>query len=101
MTQKTTRTVLSLAVLVGCSRPGSGGPPRVPVTVARASERAVPVEIIATGTAEPLQTVSVQAQVTGILLRVTFHEGDEVAGAPPALATPPAAVHTRHPSPPP
>jgi multidrug efflux system membrane fusion protein len=79
MTQKTTLTVLSLAVLVGCSRPGSGGPPRVPVTVARASERAIPVEIIATGTAEPLQTVSVQAQVTGILLRVTFHEGDEVA----------------------
>jgi membrane fusion protein, multidrug efflux system len=78
MTRTTALTVLSLAVLGGCSRPGAGGTPRVPVTVARASERAVPVEIAVTGTAEPLQTVSVESQVTGLLERVTFHEGDEV-----------------------
>src|SRR5204863_7194469 len=40
---------------------------------------AVPFEIPATGTAEPVQTVSVQAQVTGVLTHVTFHEGDDVA----------------------
>jgi multidrug efflux system membrane fusion protein len=38
----------------------------------------VPLELPATGTVEPLQTVSVQAQVGGILRRVAFKEGDEV-----------------------
>ncbi len=65
--------------LLGCSRTGAGGAPRVPVTVARAEQRPVPYEILGTGVAEPVQTVSVQSQVTGVLARVTFHEGDDVA----------------------
>src|SRR5438132_7923343 len=69
---------LSLVLALGCSRKGAGGVARVPVTVAHAEQRAVPFEIPATGTAEPLQTVSVQAQVTGVLTHVTFHEGDDV-----------------------
>src|SRR5881296_3266178 len=73
-------TVLAAALLAaGCSRKGSGGPPRVPVTIARAEQRPIPFEITATGTVEPLQTASVQAQVTGILTAVAFHEGDDVA----------------------
>src|SRR6266566_3858439 len=68
----------SMVLALGCSRKGAGGPPRVPVTVARAEQRAVPFEIPATGTAEPRQTVSVQSQVTGVLTRVAFREGDEV-----------------------
>jgi multidrug efflux system membrane fusion protein len=48
------------------------------VTVATAERRAVPLELPATGTVEPLQTVSVQAQVGGIIRRVAFKEGDEV-----------------------
>src|SRR5690349_23947064 len=69
---------LVVSTLVGCSRKGAGGAPRVPVTVAHAEQRAVPFEIPATGTAEPVQTVSVQSQVTGVLTHVTFHEGDDV-----------------------
>src|SRR5437016_8402993 len=69
---------LVLSTLLGCSRKGAGGSPRVPVTVAHAEQRAVPFEIPATGTAEPVQTVSVQSQVTGVLTHVTFHEGDDV-----------------------
>jgi multidrug efflux system membrane fusion protein len=69
----------ALGLLVGCSRKGDGGPPRVPVTVARVEQRAVPYEILATGTVEPLRTVSVQCQVTGVLTHVLFHEGDDVA----------------------
>src|ERR1700746_857053 len=69
---------LSLALALGCSRKGAGGSSRVPVTVAHAEQRAVPFEIAATGTAEPVQTASVQAQVTGVLTHVTFHEGDDV-----------------------
>src|SRR5437660_11626297 len=69
---------LALSALLGCSRKGAAGAPRVPVTVAHAEQRAVPFEIPATGTAEPVQTVSVQSQVTGVLTHVTFHEGDDV-----------------------
>ena len=69
---------LSLAFALGCSRKGAGGPPRVPVTVAHAEQRAVPFEILATGSVEPRQTVSIQSQVTGVLLRAAFREGDEV-----------------------
>src|SRR5437879_167221 len=69
---------LVMPALLGCSRKGAGGASRVPVTVAHAGQRAVPCEIPATGTAEPVQTVSVQSQVTGVLTHVTFHEGDDV-----------------------
>ncbi|HUL49369.1 MAG TPA: efflux RND transporter periplasmic adaptor subunit [Gemmatimonadales bacterium] len=69
---------LASAVLVACGRRGPSGPPKVPVTVARAEQQALPYEIAATGTVEPLQTAAIESQVTGILTRVTFHEGDEV-----------------------
>src|SRR5947208_14942197 len=70
---------LCLCRSVACARKGAGGPARVPVTVARAEQRAMPFEIAATGTAEPRQTVSVQSQVTGVLTQVAFREGDDVA----------------------
>src|SRR6266567_1035060 len=57
-----TVAALVMSTLVGCSRKGAGGPSKVPVTVAHAEQRAVPFEIPATGTAEPVQTASVQAQ---------------------------------------
>src|SRR2546430_2455278 len=79
MKAMTAVATLCLFLSVGCSRKGAGGPARVPVTVARAEQRAVPFEISATGTAEPRQTVSVQSQVTGVLTQVAFREGDEVA----------------------
>ena len=73
-------TLLSAVVLaLGCGQRGGGGPPHVPVTIAHAAQRAVPFELLATGTVEPRQTVEVQAQVTGLLTQVTFHEGDDVA----------------------
>src|SRR5437667_201283 len=68
MKAMTAVATLCLLLSVGCSRKGAGGPARVPVTVARAEQRAIPFEIPATGTAEPRQTVSVQSQVTGVLL---------------------------------
>src|SRR5438445_13081345 len=78
MKTPTAATVVALLVVLGCSHKGAGGPARVPVTVARAEQRPVPYEIVATGTAEPRQTVAVQSQVTGVLTRVAFREGDEV-----------------------
>lgn len=69
-------SVLLWTIACGEERPAP--PPPVPVTVAVAERRDVPVELSATGTVEPLQTVSVQAQVGGTLIEVGFREGDEV-----------------------
>lgn len=64
--------------IAACSRGGPRGAPAVPVSVAKAVTRDVPYELTATGTVEPRQTAQVEAQVTGIVTRVAFHEGDDV-----------------------
>ncbi len=61
----------------GAGRPGAGGP--VPVTVAVAAERRVPIELQVIGTVEAHATVQVRSQITGALTAVTFREGDDVA----------------------
>ena len=63
---------------LACAKKDPPAPQRVPVTVAAAERRNVPFELSATGTVEPLQTVAVQAQVSGTLRRIAFKEGDEV-----------------------
>src|SRR5919197_5923130 len=78
MNATTATAAASLVLALGCSHKGAGAPPRVPVTIARAEQRAVPYEILATGTVEPKQTVAVQSQLTGVLTRVAFREGDDV-----------------------
>ena len=67
-----------LAAVSGCSEDAPPPPTRVPVTVAAAERRAVPYELLATGTVEPIQTVAVQAQVSGPIIRVAFREGQDV-----------------------
>src|SRR3954470_5052759 len=69
---------LTIALLGGCAKKDPAPVPAVPVTVATAERRAMPFELAATGTVEPIQTVAVQAQVGGVLRRVGFKEGDEV-----------------------
>jgi membrane fusion protein, multidrug efflux system len=58
-------------------RGGGGGGP-VPVVTSHSVVKAMPVTIPAVGTAEPLVTVQVRAQVTGQLSRVHFLEGQDV-----------------------
>jgi multidrug efflux system membrane fusion protein len=72
------RPLLGLLLLGACAEKKAPPSPTVPVTVATAERRTMPFELPATGTVEPLQTVAVQAQVSGILQRVAFKEGDEV-----------------------
>lgn len=60
----------------GGGRRGGGGP--VPVLTAKVEAKSVPVTIPAVGTAEPLTTVQVRAQVTGQLSEVHFTEGQDV-----------------------
>jgi len=66
------------ALAAACSSRQGGQAPKVPVSVARVEQRAVPYQIGATGTVEPMRTVDVTSQVSGSLLRVHFAEGDEV-----------------------
>jgi multidrug efflux system membrane fusion protein len=88
--------VLSAVVLCGCAgstsaksdTPGGGSGGRgggrrgmmgdVPVLVAAATKRDVPVEVQVIGNVEAYSTISVKAQVTGQLTAVYFHEGDFV-----------------------
>jgi membrane fusion protein, multidrug efflux system len=61
------------------ARHDSGGPGgTVPVTVAKAVERPVPLTVQVIGSVEPSSSVSIRAQVTGELTSVTFTEGDDV-----------------------
>jgi multidrug efflux system membrane fusion protein len=50
----------------------------VPVTVATATRKDVPLEIQAVGNVEAYLTIAVKAQVSGELMAVHFHEGDFV-----------------------
>src|SRR5262245_53153422 len=65
-------------VVSACEAPQRPTPPAIPVTVAKAEEKAVPFEITAPGTVEAIRAVQVNAQVTGIVTQVAFHEGDDV-----------------------
>ncbi len=67
-----------VAFTAACSKQDPPPPPPVPVTVGAAAQRAVPFIIESNGTVEPLQTVAVQPQVSGPVIRVAFREGQEV-----------------------
>ena len=75
------------------ARPGPAGQPRggaaqrqaggrvreaVPVLVATAVQKAVPVQLRAVGNVEAFTTVSVKSQVTGVLNKAHFTEGQDV-----------------------
>jgi len=63
--------------------------PAVPVTAAVAKRQDEPALQLALGTVTPIETVSVQARVTGQVMNVYFTQGQEVAaGAPLFLIDP-------------
>jgi len=73
---------LAAALGAGCSKsapPGGGfmsGP--VPVLIAQAVSRTVPIQLHAIGTVEAYSTVSVRSQIDGNIAEVHFHEGQDV-----------------------
>jgi membrane fusion protein, multidrug efflux system len=82
-----TRTLASLVLilatalsLVSCSSKTSAVGPdlAVPVTVAKAVKKTVPIELSAIGTAEAYSTVSIKGQVNAVLKEVHFKQGDFV-----------------------
>jgi membrane fusion protein, multidrug efflux system len=50
----------------------------VPVLVATAVQKSVPVQLRAVGNVEPYTTVSIKSQVTGVLMQAHFKEGQDV-----------------------
>ena len=64
--------------LISCGKAAPPPAPAVPVGVAPVRRADVPVLIHATGTVEPIRSVAIQAQVSGLLLHVNFKEGDAV-----------------------
>lgn len=81
-----------LSVAVSFCSPGAKdkqGPPAVPVTVAVALQKDVPVQLSAIGNVEAYNTVSIRARVNGELMKLSFNEGDDVQeGAPLFLIDP-------------
>ncbi len=82
-----TRTLASLVLIltmvlssVSCSSKTSAVGPdmAVPVTVAKAVKKTVPIELTAIGTAEAYSTVSIKGQVNAVLKEVHFKQGDFV-----------------------
>jgi multidrug efflux system membrane fusion protein len=73
------RPVVLLSILLaGCRDETLPPSPPVPVTLATVERQAVPFELAATGTVEPLQTVAVQPQLSGPIVRIAFTEGQDV-----------------------
>jgi membrane fusion protein, multidrug efflux system len=57
---------------------GGGGRDVVPVLLATAKQKAVPIQIRAVGNVEPFATVAVRSQVTGVLQKAHFKEGQTI-----------------------
>ena len=75
-------TLAALAGGCGEGRQQRGGPPAVPVSVAKVERRTMPVSFRGIGHVEAIDTVAVKARIGGELQKVHFREGQSVpAGA--------------------
>jgi multidrug efflux system membrane fusion protein len=76
-------SILAVSILgaPACSRESESRPRplAVPVAAAQATKKTVPVQLKAIGAVEAYSVVSIKSQVGGILTRVHFNEGQEVA----------------------
>ncbi len=77
-------TLVPLAVSLALAACGGGAPtklppPEAPVRVAKVERQAVPLEVAAVGHVEASSIVSVKPQVGGVVLKVGFREGEDVA----------------------
>lgn len=76
--------LFSMLCMPACSRKERNKPkPAEPVKVATVSRKPVPVQIRVIGNVEAFATVSVKAQVSGMLAKVLFTEGQDVRKGQP------------------
>ena len=79
-----TAIAIAAALGAGCSKsdPAAGGggfmSGPVPVLIAQAVEKTVPIQLNAIGTVEAYSTVSVRSQIDGKIAEIHFHEGEDV-----------------------
>lgn len=71
-------TLAGAIALMACGGHKEVPPPTVPVVVAEVEARPVPLLVEAVGTVEPIESASVKSQLSGVISRVGFSEGDEV-----------------------
>src|SRR3954449_13534269 len=73
-----------VCVLAGCGRNNNDqtaarkAPAATPVVVTKVEQQQVPLELRAIGNVEAFSAVAVKSQVSGIIARVAFEEGQEV-----------------------
>jgi multidrug efflux system membrane fusion protein len=75
---KLSRALVLVLSVAACGKPAAPAKPAVPVTVALVTRGDAPYVVEANGLVEPMQAVSVQSQVGGVLTSVHFTEGDDV-----------------------
>jgi multidrug efflux system membrane fusion protein len=69
---------LAFGALAACGRKAPERSPTIPVSVTPVVRIDAPALVASNGVVEPVQTVSVEAQVGGTLTEVSFQEGEEV-----------------------
>lgn len=85
-----------ILALSGCGRgKGPAGPPTVPVRVAQAEKRDIPVTVGGVGLVEPYNSVTVYSRVTGQVLKLHFKEGQEMKEGDPLFSIDPAPFQER------
>lgn len=62
----------------GAAKEAAPAKPPAPVKIAAVTERVMPVQVPAPGAVQPIHSVEVKAQVSGIMTDVLFNEGDIV-----------------------
>lgn len=88
-------TLVAVAVAMVFMTRSEGTPQRekreahVPVKVAAAEQKAVPVQVQAVGTVEPFAAVSIKSRVDGELVGVHFREGQDVKKGDPLFTIDP------------
>ena len=67
-------------LLAGCEqkKAAPSGPPTVPVMVAVAARKSIPLQLTSIGTVEPYSSVTLKAQINGQVTAVHFTEGQDV-----------------------
>ena len=77
-----TAVILAATLLAGCHKNAAGPAAKstapVPVNVAKAVAKDMPLDLRAIGNVESIATVEVKAQVSGELIEVAFQEGQDV-----------------------
>lgn len=79
MKMKRIMLALAIVVLAACAKKQEKvRDDRVPVTVAVAEQKDVPLQVTTIGSVQPFSTVAIRALAGGQLMAVSFREGDEV-----------------------